>query len=76
MLTLSTHTAIDDLSAEAWNRLVGADPPFLRHAFLAALERFLGLEREGMEDYLAEMHTHSPFKAESPPASGPDAFPA
>src|SRR5262249_60223410 len=29
---------IDDVSAHEWNRLAGAEQPFLRHEFLAALE--------------------------------------
>jgi predicted N-acyltransferase len=29
---------IDDVSASEWNRLAGAEQPFLRHEFLAALE--------------------------------------
>lgn len=37
-LTLSTHGAIDELAAADWNRLAGADSPFLRHEFLAAQE--------------------------------------
>ncbi len=39
MLSLTTHSAIEEISAEAWNRLVDRDTPFLRHEFLAALER-------------------------------------
>ncbi|MEX0729953.1 MAG: GNAT family N-acetyltransferase [Aquisalimonadaceae bacterium] len=32
-------TALEDIPAPAWNALVGTDNPFLRHEFLAALER-------------------------------------
>jgi predicted N-acyltransferase len=39
MLTLTTHDAIDALPAAEWDRLADPDTPFLRHAFLAALER-------------------------------------
>jgi len=39
MLKLSTHDAIDALPAAEWDRLAGLDAPFLRHAFLSALER-------------------------------------
>jgi len=39
MLSLSTHSAIDAIPAADWNRLAGPDTPFLRHEFLAALER-------------------------------------
>jgi predicted N-acyltransferase len=39
MLTLTTHSSIDEISAEEWNRLADPDTPFLRHEFLAALER-------------------------------------
>jgi uncharacterized protein len=39
MLSLSLHDAIDELSASEWNRLVDPDTPFLRHEFLAAMER-------------------------------------
>jgi predicted N-acyltransferase len=38
MPTLSVHTAIDDVPAREWNRLVDPDAPFLSHEFLAALE--------------------------------------
>jgi uncharacterized protein len=31
-------TSIQDIDAEAWNALTGADDPFVEHAFLAALE--------------------------------------
>ena len=34
-----THSRIDAIAAEDWNRLVDADTPFLRHEFLVALER-------------------------------------
>lgn len=37
--SLSTHSAIDELPAADWNRLVDTDTPFLRHEFLAAQER-------------------------------------
>lgn len=33
-----THEHIDSIPAAAWNALAGATNPFLRHAFLAALE--------------------------------------
>jgi uncharacterized protein len=33
-----THQSIDELDPEQWNALAGADIPFLRHEFLAALE--------------------------------------
>jgi hypothetical protein len=36
--TLSTHDAIDAIPAADWDRLVDPDTPFLRHAFLAAME--------------------------------------
>jgi predicted N-acyltransferase len=36
--------------------------------FRTAIGRFLGLERESMVDYLADMHERSPFKTESPSA--------
>ena len=38
MLTLTIHSAIDELPAGDWNRLAGSDTPFLRHEFLAAME--------------------------------------
>ncbi len=33
-----THKSIDELTPQEWNALCGADSPFLRHQFLAALE--------------------------------------
>jgi len=39
MYTLSTHDAIREIPATDWNRLAGNDSPFLRHEFLAAMER-------------------------------------
>ncbi len=32
------HDTIDAIDPSAWNALVGADHPFLRHEFLAAIE--------------------------------------
>ena len=39
MLTLRTHESIDDIDATAWDALAADDNPFVRHAFLAGLER-------------------------------------
>lgn len=39
MLSLTTHSAIDEIPAAEWNRLVDPDTPFLSHEFLAAQER-------------------------------------
>jgi len=39
MSTLTTHSAIDQIPAAEWNRLADPDAPFLRHEFLAAMER-------------------------------------
>jgi len=39
MPTLTTHGSIDEISAAEWNRLADPDTPFLRHEFLAAMER-------------------------------------
>ncbi|WP_170164663.1 GNAT family N-acetyltransferase [Thiocapsa rosea] len=39
MYRLTTHSAIADIPADQWNRLVGDDSPFLRHEFLDAMER-------------------------------------
>ena len=38
MDSLSTHDAIDAISAAEWNRLVDPDTTFLPHEFLAAIE--------------------------------------
>ena len=38
-LTVEIHTAINDIPAAAWNGLAGDGVPFLRHEFLAAMER-------------------------------------
>ncbi|MGH8170456.1 MAG: GNAT family N-acetyltransferase [Steroidobacteraceae bacterium] len=34
----NVHSSIDDIDPREWNALAGADCPFLRHEFLAALE--------------------------------------
>jgi predicted N-acyltransferase len=39
MPILTTHSRIDEIPAEEWNRLADPDTPFLRHEFLAAMER-------------------------------------
>jgi predicted N-acyltransferase len=39
MYALSTHSTIEELDREAWNRLVDPDTPFLRYEFLSAMER-------------------------------------
>ncbi len=39
MYHLSTHDTIDAIPAADWNRLTNGDSPFLRHEFLAAMER-------------------------------------
>ncbi len=39
MYRLTTHSAIAEIPAEHWNRLADPDTPFLRHAFLDAMER-------------------------------------
>ncbi|MBK5964433.1 GNAT family N-acetyltransferase [Thiocystis minor] len=39
MNKVTTHSAIAEIPAEQWNRLADPDTPFLRHEFLAALER-------------------------------------
>ena len=36
---MSIHEAIAEIPAADWNRLVDPDTPFLRHEFLAAMER-------------------------------------
>ena len=38
-LSLSVLAGVTEVSATAWDALVGEDDPFLEHAFLAALER-------------------------------------
>ncbi len=39
MPELMTHSAITAIPADHWNRLADPDAPFLRHEFLAAMER-------------------------------------
>jgi hypothetical protein len=39
MYRITTHAAIDELPAASWNALTGDDLPFMRHEFLAAMER-------------------------------------
>lgn len=47
MPTLSTHSSIEEIPPNEWNRLVDPDTPFLRHEFLAAMERH-GCVGEGL----------------------------
>ncbi|HRE88483.1 MAG TPA: peptidogalycan biosysnthesis protein, partial [Myxococcota bacterium] len=37
-ITVHAHTSVSAVDAAAWDGLVGRQSPFLRHAFLAALE--------------------------------------
>ncbi len=39
MYTLTTHDQLAEIPAREWNGLVSPDTPFLRHEFLAAMER-------------------------------------
>jgi predicted N-acyltransferase len=39
MYSLRTHNSIEAIPQQAWNRLADPDTPFLRHEFLAAMER-------------------------------------
>mgnify|MGYP000680330218 CR=1 FL=1 len=45
-MELQAIPAISDVPAERWNALAGTDNPFLRHEFLAALERHGAVSRE------------------------------
>ena len=38
MYQLTTHACISEIPSADWNALAGADTPFLRHEFLAAME--------------------------------------
>src|SRR5487761_203442 len=38
MVRAKVHSSIDDIEPREWNALTGADCPFVRHEFLAALE--------------------------------------
>ena len=53
--TVETIDSILAVERDAWNRLAGIRHPFLRHEFLK-------LETEGMQDYLEEMRSHSPYR--------------
>lgn len=48
------------LPTATWSSHWIADP-----RFRTAIERFLDLETGGMQDYLQEMHAHSPFRSEA-----------
>ncbi len=39
MLSLRTHTSIDEIDAAVWDTLAADDNPFVSHAFLSGLER-------------------------------------
>ena len=38
-MQVEIHDSIDEIDANAWNRLAGDAYPFLKHEFLAAAER-------------------------------------
>ena len=63
MHRITTHSAIDELPAVDWNRLARSDAPFLRHEFLAALERHgcVGEKFGWLPRHLA-LRNRSPFK--------------
>jgi predicted N-acyltransferase len=54
-LTLTAHPRIHDVPAAAWDACAGADNPFVRHAFLAALEdsRSVSAETGWLPQHLA-----------------------
>lgn len=54
-MRLALHTHLDDIPARAWNALAGDINPFLRHEFLAALERHgcVGTEAGWVPQHLA-----------------------
>ncbi len=52
------------LPTPTWSAHWIADPGFRR-----GIEHFLKLETEGMTDYLAEMRTHSPYRADAQPGT-------
>jgi uncharacterized protein len=54
------------LPIPTWSAHWIADP-----AFHDAIARFVSLEAEGMDDYLQEMRTHSPYRQDSPAAASP-----
>jgi predicted N-acyltransferase len=68
MPTLTTHDAIDDLPAAEWDCLADPDTPFLRHAFLAALERqgCLGERYGWLPRHLALRDDHGTLVAAAP----------
>jgi predicted N-acyltransferase len=54
------------LPTPTWSAHWIADP-----VFHDAIARFVSLEAEGMDDYLQEMRTHSPYRQGSPAAAAP-----
>ncbi|MBK1648140.1 GNAT family N-acetyltransferase [Rhabdochromatium marinum] len=68
MMNLQVHSAIASIPAPAWNRLAGADAPFLRHEFLAAMERHgcVGERFGWIPQHLALYDTHGTLVAAAP----------
>ncbi|MBK1643307.1 GNAT family N-acetyltransferase [Thiocapsa imhoffii] len=53
------------LPTPTWSAHWVADPQFR-----VAIEQFVQMETAGMQDYLAQMRTHSPYRQDPPPATG------
>jgi len=68
MYSLSTHDSIEAIPQQAWNRLNGPDTPFLRHEFLAAMERHgcLGADFGWLPRHLALRDTKGELVAAAP----------
>ncbi|MCP4285372.1 MAG: hypothetical protein GY792_13105 [Gammaproteobacteria bacterium] len=50
--SIETLSSIDSLERDEWNRLSGT-----------AIARFLEYETDGMQDYLREVSSHSPYRS-------------
>lgn len=46
MLTAHFHDSLDDIDAVTWNALAGSNNPFIRHEFLAGMERHGCIQRD------------------------------
>ena len=68
MYSLSTHDSIEAIPQQAWNRITDLDTPFLRHEFLAAMERHgcLGADFGWLPRHLALRDTKGELVAAAP----------
>lgn len=67
MLTVRFHDSLDDIDAATWDALVAGTNPFVRHAFLAGLERTGCIRRDwGWQAHHLTLHEGERLVAAAP----------